>query len=72
MLLKHINNTDVAIELLELTEDGDDYIMHVMWWNTGRTVPPWCMWLTQRIAIKKEDMINWEPFELTISEGDRQ
>jgi hypothetical protein len=62
-LLKHKNNTDVAIEILKsfYIREKQEYSLKVLWWNIGQCHEPYCMGITQRIRIPKANMPDWQP-----------
>lgn len=64
MLLKHVNNTDVAIEVLKTfyVKEKQTYKLKVRWWNIGKCHEPWCMGITETIVIRKEDMPKWQVY----------
>ncbi len=61
-LRKHVNNTDVAIEILKrfYVREKDLWKLKVRWWNVGKSHEPWCMNLEQKITVKSTDLANWE------------
>lgn len=68
VLLKHINNTDVAIEIIKsfYVKEKEVYKLHVMWWDIGICHPPRCMGFNQKITIPREVMRNeWRVYEYT-------
>lgn len=52
-ILKHPNNTDVAMEVLKkfYIPEKDTWKIKVMWWNIGNAHPPWCMGITQKLVM---------------------
>ena len=64
MLLKHINNTTVAMEILKqfYVPEKELYKLKVRWYTISSKRPPICMNIVQRIEIKKIDMPNWKPY----------
>ncbi len=65
MLLKHVNNTEVAIEILKsfYVKEKQIFKLKVRWHNIGKCHAPWSMEIVQTIKVKKEDMANWQPYE---------
>jgi len=55
-LYKHINNTDVAIDIIKkfYVKEKALWKFKVMWWNVGECHDPWPMNITQQIEIPKE------------------
>jgi hypothetical protein len=65
MLLKHIDNQDVAIETLKsyFIKEKQEWSIKVRWWNVGVSHPPWCMNIEQKIRISKRDrLLKWKPY----------
>lgn len=65
-LIKHINNTDVAVEVLKSFYVKEKRLMKikVQWWNIGRHHAPWPMNITQRLSIPVDDWVaNWKPYK---------
>ena len=62
---KHKNNTDVAIEILKsfYVREKQVFKLKVQWWNIGSKHEPWCMDITQRITVSREDWKDWKPYE---------
>ena len=62
-LYKHINNTDVAIEIIKrfYVREKDVWKFKVMWWNIVPSHPPYCIGETQRITVPAKVWDNeWE------------
>jgi hypothetical protein len=65
-LLKHVNNTDVAIEVLKsfYIKEKQEYSLKVAWWRVSRVNPPRPMYITQRIRIPRKKLHKeWLPYE---------
>ena len=64
LLLKHDDNTDVAVEILKqfYVARTQTYKFKVRWWNIVPSHPPYCMWLEQTIRVAKKDMHKWKPY----------
>ena len=62
VLLKHTNNTDVAIEILEslFVVETNTYEWLVSWWNIGKCHAPFEMNLTQTIKVPLDKHREWE------------
>lgn len=66
MLLKHVDNEDVAIEILKrfYIKEKQEWILKVRWWNVGRCHPPWDMGLIQKIRVSQIDRFTkWKPYQ---------
>lgn len=63
-LLKHTNNTDVAIEILRqfYVPEKQVYKLKVCWWNIGNSHKPFSMGIVEKIVINKQDMPNWQVY----------
>lgn len=63
-LLKHRNNTDVAIEVkkIRIIKETGVLKLTVIWWNIGLCHAPFSMNLEQKIQIKIEDWPKWEHY----------
>jgi hypothetical protein len=65
-LLKNINNTDVAIEVLSsrYMSVGRRWHLCVRWWNIGHAHPPWPMGVVENIIISRSDrLLRWRPYK---------
>ena len=64
-LYKHVNNTEVAFEILKqyYVKKKQLYKLHVVWWNVGCCHEPWCMQIKQKLEIKKADWQKWKLYE---------
>lgn len=64
-LLKHVNNTDVAIEVVRLVSDDatETLSLTVLWWNIGKCHAPYPMGIKQTIFVPIADWHKWEPYE---------
>lgn len=67
-LLKHRNNTDVAIEILKsfYVKEKHLYKLKVRWWRVSKVNPPRSMGFEQKIEIPKDKMSEWEIYETTL------
>lgn len=65
-LYQHLNNTDVAAEVLKCfyIKEREAYSVRIRWWNVGKAHAPWCMNLEERFIISKEAAKSWIPFSL--------
>lgn len=63
-LRKHINNTDVAIEILKSFTVPEKEILklRVAWWNIGECHAPYPLGVEQKVEIKFADWPNWKPY----------
>jgi len=63
-LRKHIDNTDVAIEVLKLfyIREKDAYSVKVAWWNIGPHAA-YPMNITQRFRVTRENWARWRVYE---------
>jgi hypothetical protein len=64
VLRKHVNNTDVAIEILKsfYVREKGLYKLKVRWWNIGRCHPPWSLGIVEKIEIPKHQMREWHAY----------
>ena len=64
-MLKHINNNDVAIEIIRkfYVHEKQMYEFKVRWWNIGKCHTPYYMGIEQKIAVSKQEAANWVPYE---------
>ncbi len=64
-LRKHVNNTDVAFEVLKCfyVREKDLYKLKVCWWNVGTRHAPWCMHLEQRLELTSAQLEDWKLYE---------
>ena len=66
MLFKHVNNTDVAFEIIKsfFVPEKSLYKLKVRWYNIGICHAPFDMGITQRIEIRQQDWReSWKPYE---------
>lgn len=63
-LLKHANNTDVAIEVLKrfYVKETSVWKLKVRWWNIGTKHEPWCMNIEQRIELTEAARRDWKSY----------
>lgn len=63
-LRKHINNTDVAIEILTkfYVRERDTWKLKVRWWNVGSRHAPFSMGIDEKLEIPASEMGNWKPY----------
>jgi len=71
-LMRHINNRDVAIEVLSIfyIKEKDTYDIKVMWYNIGPH-PTFSLGITQRIRVMRDDWRdNWVPYNHNNGNGE--
>lgn len=64
-LYKHVNNTDVAIQIIREFRVKETGIikMKIMWWNIGDCHKPYPMLINQKIQVHFTDWVrNWKVY----------
>lgn len=64
-LLKHPNNTDVAMEVIsqDLDPDTNKWSILVRWWNIGNCHAPWCMNLLQELTLTDSKLKEFKEYD---------
>jgi len=64
MLLKHENNSTVAVEILKsfYVKEKQAYKWKVRWYGISSKYPPRDLKIEQRITILKKDASKWKPY----------
>lgn len=65
MLRKHVNNTDVAIEIVKIfyVREKRLFKLTVRWWNIRRCHAPYPLNIAQKLEIDVLKWKDWEPYE---------
>lgn len=64
-LYRHVKNTTVAIEIIEMFKENDSWNMKVVWWNIGACHEPYNMDVVQDIVVPMAKMQEWIPMGYT-------
>lgn len=66
MVLKHINNTDVAMMVLDkkYQPSNDTYRIRCRWLNIVNPRNVFDLGIIDNVVIKRDDMSNWEPYAI--------
>lgn len=65
-LYKHINNTDIAFEIIKsfFVREKQVWKFRVIWWNIGKCHEPWCMNISERITLTRDSWENeWKLYD---------
>ena len=66
MLRKHVNNHDVALEVIKsfYVKEKKVWKVKVRWWNIGVSHPPWSMGIVETITVDNSAWrMDWKPYE---------
>lgn len=63
LLYRHPKMTDVALQILEYTEEEDTHVLEVVWWNIGACHEPWCMNIVETLRVKESFVTELVPYK---------
>lgn len=63
LLYRHPKMTDVALQILEYTEEDDTHTLEVAWWNIGNCHEPWCMNIVETLRVKHSFVAELVPYK---------
>lgn len=66
MLRKHVNNNDVALEVIKafFVPEKKVWKLKVRWWNIGIVHAPWSMGIIEKLEIDDRVWkLDWKPYK---------